>query len=55
MLRMVTVCLSETSLLAHHYMENYNVDLQRRVNTVEPGYNDIGLCDTSDISSDILW
>jgi len=25
------------------------------VNTVEPGYNDIGLCGTSSISSDILW
>jgi hypothetical protein len=23
--------------------------------TVEPGYNDIGLCDTSSIASDILW
>jgi len=22
---------------------------------VEPGYNDIGLCDTSPIASDILW
>jgi hypothetical protein len=25
------------------------------VNTVEPGYNDIGLYDTSPIASDILW
>jgi hypothetical protein len=24
-------------------------------NTVEPGYNDIGLCDTSSIASDFLW
>jgi len=24
-------------------------------NTVEPGYNDIGLYDTSSITSDILW
>jgi hypothetical protein len=24
-------------------------------NTVEPGYNDIVLCDTSSIASDILW
>jgi hypothetical protein len=23
--------------------------------TVEPGYNDIGLSDTSSIKSDILW
>ena len=23
--------------------------------TMEPGYNDIGLCDTSSITSDILW
>jgi len=23
--------------------------------TVEPGYNDIALCDTSPITSDILW
>ena len=23
--------------------------------TVELGYNDIGLCDTSSIASDILW
>jgi hypothetical protein len=22
---------------------------------VEPGYNDIGLCDTLSIASDILW
>jgi hypothetical protein len=26
-----------------------------RVYTVEPGYNDIGLSDTSSITSDILW
>jgi hypothetical protein len=26
-----------------------------RVYTVEPGYNDIGLYDTSSITSDILW
>jgi hypothetical protein len=25
------------------------------LNTVEPGYNDIGLCDISSITSDILW
>ena len=25
------------------------------LNTVEPGYNDIGLCDTPYITSDILW
>jgi len=25
------------------------------INTVEPGYNDIGLCLTSSITSDILW
>jgi hypothetical protein len=24
-------------------------------NAVEPGYNDIGLCDTSSIAPDILW
>ena len=24
-------------------------------NTDKPGYNDIGLCDTSLIASDILW
>jgi hypothetical protein len=24
-------------------------------NTVELGYNDIGLCDTSSVTSDILW
>jgi hypothetical protein len=24
-------------------------------NTIEPGYNDIGLCHTSFIASDILW
>jgi len=27
----------------------------RPVHTMEPGYNDIGLCDTSSIASDILW
>jgi hypothetical protein len=27
---------------------------QHSVNTVEPGYNDIGLCDTSSIASDIV-
>ena len=26
-----------------------------KINTVEPGYNDIGLYDTSPITSDILW
>ena len=25
------------------------------LNTVEPGYNDIGLCDTSNKASDIQW
>jgi hypothetical protein len=25
------------------------------INTVEPGYNDIGLCETLSITSDILW
>jgi hypothetical protein len=25
------------------------------LNTVEPGYNDVGLCDKSSIDSDILW
>jgi hypothetical protein len=25
------------------------------VRTVEPGYNDIGWCDTSSVRSDILW
>ena len=24
-------------------------------NTVEPGYNDMGLCDTSSMASDIMW
>jgi hypothetical protein len=23
--------------------------------TVEPGYNDIGLCDTSSVTSGVLW
>jgi len=27
----------------------------REWNTVEPGYNDIGLYDTSPIASDFLW
>jgi hypothetical protein len=27
----------------------------KQVNTVEPGYNDVGLCSTSPIESDILW
>jgi len=27
----------------------------RKIRTVEPGYNDIGLCDTSSIALDILW
>jgi hypothetical protein len=27
----------------------------KSVSTVELGYNDIGLCDTSSIASDILW
>jgi hypothetical protein len=25
------------------------------ISTVEPGYNDIGLYDTSPIASDVLW
>ena len=31
------------------------VKMGRKVNTVEPGYNDIGLYDTTSIASDILW
>jgi hypothetical protein len=27
----------------------------RNLSTVEPGYKDIGVCDTSSIASDILW
>jgi hypothetical protein len=30
-------------------------DLYCSQNTMEPGYNGIGLCDTSSIASDILW
>jgi hypothetical protein len=29
--------------------------IQEKISTVEPGYNDIGLYDTSSIASDILW
>jgi hypothetical protein len=31
------------------------VDTELAINTVEPGYNDIGLYDTSSTASDILW
>ena len=34
-------------------MELYRVKFQR--DTVEPGYNDIGLHDTSSIASNIVW
>jgi hypothetical protein len=34
----------------------FQVNRERPIeNTVEPGDNDIGLCDTSSIASDILW
>jgi hypothetical protein len=26
-----------------------------KISTAEPGYNDVGLCDTPPIASDILW
>jgi hypothetical protein len=29
--------------------------IEIEVYTVEPGYNDIGLCDNSSITSDVLW
>jgi hypothetical protein len=32
-----------------------DVKTSDHINTVEPDYNDIGLCDTSPIASDILW
>jgi hypothetical protein len=31
------------------------IKLREKSNTVEPGYNNIGLCDTPPITSDILW
>jgi hypothetical protein len=33
----------------------HNSDVKELTNTVEPGYNDIGLYDTSLIASDVLW
>jgi hypothetical protein len=33
----------------------YTVYTHMLIYTVEPGYNDIGLYDTSTIASDILW
>jgi hypothetical protein len=27
----------------------------KKHNTVEPGHNDIGLCDVSSVASDIVW
>ena len=36
-------------------IEDLGVTLRLDSNTVEPGYNDIGLCDTPYITSDILW
>jgi hypothetical protein len=32
-----------------------NITFLDNASTVEPGYNDIGLCDISPIASDILW
>jgi len=34
---------------------NFTNARNQGINTVKPGYNDIGLCDTSSIPSDILW
>jgi len=33
----------------------YNYNTYKTKIIVEPGYNDIGLCDISSITSDILW
>ena len=35
-------------------IEDLGVTLSLNSNTVEPGYNDVGLCDTSSITSHIL-
>ena len=32
-----------------------HLQINKQINIVEPGYNDIGLCDTPPIASDILW
>jgi hypothetical protein len=41
-------------ILHKYYLDNSHI-FQRADLTVEPGYNDIGLYDTSLIESDILW
>jgi hypothetical protein len=44
-------------MFSHHFGEEAFKSIKSRIAgyTVEPGYNDIGLCDTSSIASDILW
>ena len=48
----VLLLQSVVSLLEHPYCKEMFFLLH---NTIEPGYNDIGLCDTSSIAAYILW
>jgi hypothetical protein len=42
-------------ILFNHSENFFNRPCSSALNTVEPGYNDIGLYDTSPIESDNLW
>ena len=45
--RLITISVVASKCVGHRNLS--------KVYTVEPVYNDIGLCDTSSITSDILW
>ena len=48
---LILVLSSDLFLLPFKFFEENKLKLT----TVEPGYNDIGYCDTLYIASDILW
>jgi len=49
----IYISLNLTQIHTSYFSVNY-LKTEDRPNTVEPGYNDIALCDTSYITSDIL-
>jgi len=52
---MLEVFVSSISILAHVKHTYDDISVRINIITVEPGYNDIGLCSTSSIAPDILW
>jgi hypothetical protein len=50
-----SVQLTEGVSATTTHIRYHTVSVAQFLNAVEPGYNDIGLHDTSSITSDILW